>query len=115
MESTTEVKDRFDTGKKYSSNRDLKGLPAGMYLGLFHGRKDKDEDMDGWGTDGPLLGPFKYVHTTYGSHIRACMTDEHDPSFEPNVVEDMILYNDVYYGDWTIFYHDPSTSKDDGE
>jgi hypothetical protein len=28
-----------------------------VYLQLFHGRKTPDEQMSGWGTEGPVLGP----------------------------------------------------------
>jgi hypothetical protein len=27
-----------------------------VYLQLFHGRKTPDEQMSGWGTEGPVLG-----------------------------------------------------------
>jgi hypothetical protein len=41
-----------------------------VYLQLFHGRKTPDEQMSGWGTEGPVLGPFPFVHSTYGSDIK---------------------------------------------
>ena len=36
-----------------------------MYLRLFHGRTDPQQDMDDWGSDGPVLGPYKFAHRTY--------------------------------------------------
>ena len=30
---------------------------SGVYLHLFHGRNDVAEEMEGWGFDGPTLGP----------------------------------------------------------
>jgi hypothetical protein len=36
----------------------------GLYLSLFHGRKDQDDRMIEWGFNGPLIGPLGYAHTT---------------------------------------------------
>jgi len=38
-----------------------------LYIRLFHGRTNPDQNMDDWGFDGPVLGPYKFVHTTYTS------------------------------------------------
>ena len=40
-------------------------LEAGkMYLRLYHGRSNPDQDMDEWGFVGPTFGPLScYVHT----------------------------------------------------
>jgi hypothetical protein len=42
----------------------------GLYLGLFHGRKDPDDQMIEWGFNGPLIGPLSFVHTTYTNVIK---------------------------------------------
>lgn len=39
-----------------------------LYIRLFHGRTDPNQDMDDWGTDGPVFGPYEFVHTTYAFH-----------------------------------------------
>ena len=39
-----------------------------LYIRLFHGRTDPDQDMDDWGFDGPVLGPYQFAHTTYTCH-----------------------------------------------
>jgi len=72
-----------------------------LYLRLFHGRKDPAQEMDDWGEDGPLLGPYRFVHTTYGAHV-TCGLDNGE-LHDLYTVEDMIYYNGVYYGDWSIF------------
>jgi hypothetical protein len=36
-----------------------------LYIRLFHGRTDPDQDMDDWGSDGPVFGPYEFAHTTY--------------------------------------------------
>ena len=68
-----------------------------LYIRLFHGRNHKDEDLDDWGFDGPIFGPYDFVHTTYACHIR--MGDAH----ELRIVEDMVFYDGKYYGDWSVF------------
>lgn len=68
-----------------------------LYLRLFHGRLDKDADMDDWGLVGPLLGPLPCVHVTYMCGL--FIGDD----FEPLLVEgDLVVYKGVYYGDWTV-------------
>ncbi len=35
-----------------------------MFLRLYHGRTDPDQEMDDWGFVGPAFGPLScYVHT----------------------------------------------------
>lgn len=76
-----------------------------VYIHLFHGRKDPKQDMDGWGTDGPTFGPVNFVHTTYGSDIKLGIPDE-DDSVELKVIGDVVYYDGVYYGDWSVFGQD---------
>ena len=67
-----------------------------VYLVLTHGRPSPDTDMSDWGSDGPVLGPLAWVHTTYLSTIAV------GDDLELNVVADLIYYDGVYYGDMTI-------------
>lgn len=61
----------------------------GVYLELFHGRRSLDQDMDDWGLEGPILGPFDWVHTTYGSEIKLGSDwDQHDKPRVLSVVGD---------------------------
>lgn len=68
---------------------------------LFHGRLSPDTDMDDWGTDGPYLGPFLWVHPTYTSRIWLG-----DPitghGMALSYYEDMVYYDGVFYGDHSI-------------
>jgi len=84
----------------------------GMYLALFHGRNDRKEQMHDFGFAGPLLGPLQYCHTTYlydikikfedVKHARLCCgADEQDVILA--VVDDMIHFENAYYGDWSVF------------
>ncbi len=79
-----------------------------LYIRLFHGRADPNQNMDDWGSDGPVFGPYKFVHTTYLHHVMLGKTDSDcDELF---TFEDMLYYGGVYYGDWSVF--DESTCRD---
>jgi hypothetical protein len=41
-----------------------------MKLKLLHGRKGKDDDMDKWGFNGPVLERIVYMHATYQTHFK---------------------------------------------
>jgi hypothetical protein len=43
-------------------------MPA--YIELFHGRTDPKEELEDWGSPGPIFGPLQFVHTTYACHIK---------------------------------------------
>ena len=72
-----------------------------LYIRLFHGRTDPDQDMDDWGSDGPVFGPYEFSHTTYAWDIKLGKSDGHCDELFVN--EDMVYYDGVYYGDWSIF------------
>lgn len=72
-----------------------------VYLELIHGRKDPNQKLDDWGEDGPILGPFNWIHTTYANHIRGFPVTEGD-SIDFHLVGDMLHYDGVFYGDWSV-------------
>lgn len=73
-----------------------------LYIRLFHGRTDPEQDMNDWGTDGPIFGPYESVHTTYACRIKMIKADS---SYDELLVypEDLVFYDGVYYGDWIVF------------
>lgn len=80
----------------------------GVYLYLMHGRKDPEQDMDDWGLEGPYIGPLRNMHTTYAStlHLKFADGKETGPLY-PEVMciaDDMLYWDGVYYGDWSVFY-----------
>jgi hypothetical protein len=107
-------------------------MSEGVYLHLFHGRKDPDEQMDDWGLEGPVIGPLNYVHVTYMATVRVgirrSLVERFFPSehqrmldfvakhpttssyVDPDRIEDvwlgthedMIKHEGVYYGDFSI-------------
>lgn len=86
----------------------------GMYLGLFHGRETTTKDMSDWGTNGPIIGPLNWCHTTYQFNIRIQFARDSDhlkygfSNKEPEIQTDpktgLVQFDGVYYGDWTVFY-----------
>lgn len=85
-------------------------LAPGMYLRLLHGRSDPKQQMEDWGDDGPCLGPFDWIRVTYNSTIgfgagefeTGPLLGGDDPIYFHN---DMLFYDDMYYGDWEVFVH----------
>jgi hypothetical protein len=92
-----------------------------MTLTLFHGRNTKDEDMDDWGFDGPLITGINSVSVTYKSHIRFFFNDPtyaeliatlNGWSYEGEVDslgevwvwldDDLFPAGGKYYGDWSL-------------
>lgn len=65
-----------------------------MYLRLFHGRTDPNQQMDDWGSDGPLIGPVN-ISWTYG-WLR--INGDHLVNYD-----DLIYFEGVYYGDMEFF------------
>ena len=101
-----------------------------IYLRLYHGFKSDEERKaaEGWGEEGPIIGPLEYVHTTYGSHIK-CRIAENSSHFQTKyadlnldirdgkdfdllLVDDCIALNGVFYGDWVVFYESKSSSAE---
>ena len=73
-----------------------------LYIRLFHGRTDPKQDMDDWGSDGPILGPYKFAHTTYHCCLKLGKPD--GGCDELYIVgPDMVFYDGMYYGDWSVF------------
>src|SRR5439155_18973517 len=77
-------------------------VPGKMYLRLYHGRTDPDQEMDEWGFAGPTFGPLScYVQTycsTFRIHGEGCTNEiwleKHD---------DMIRWGGCFYGDMEVF------------
>jgi len=87
---------------------DLESLP--LRFRLFHGRQDPAQQMDDWGTDGPVF-PASFVHTTYGHHVRLGGPEHGETHLELYVSEDgLVFYDGVWYGDWTVY--PPDTEPD---
>ena len=76
----------------------------GTYIQIWHGRENRDDTLNDWGSVGPVFGPFEDVQITYGSHIHGWpKPDSGVPKLELTFDGDMIVHEGVYYGDMSIF------------
>jgi len=73
-----------------------------LYLRLYHGRTNPDEDMDDWGIDGPVFGPLTSVVMTYLSTIRLHGANASDELWL-DTTQDMVHWGRCYFGDFEIF------------
>lgn len=78
--------------------------PGALCLYLYHGRTDMSEDLEDWGTEGPVLGPLDWAVITYMGSIRVGVNGE-DVWLE--VREDFVYYDGVYYGYFSIEGYGP--------
>lgn len=102
-----------EAGKLFENYPECPRAP-GLYLALLHGRNDPDEEMDDWGSDGPLIGPLRCVHTTYALELKIEFVSKEaeekyfiEPRYPNNrqlgLIQGLIEYNQVLYGDWIIY------------
>jgi hypothetical protein len=109
---TLKVYPLFSNNSKYPIyNEDMPPKP-GMYLGLFNGRDRLDQDMEGWGSNGPIIGPLEYAHTTYADEIKLMFKHGEDfakygfDSIDPWLTikrDGLVEFQGKYYGDWTTY------------
>ena len=105
--------------KHYSSFNTISPRPAkpGLYLAMTHGRHHPDDQLSGWGFDGPSIGPLKWCHTTYATEVRFEFIKSVDAIdyfgkagllFELDIERNGLLkFRNKYYGDWTVYYLRP--------
>lgn len=80
-----------------------------LYLRLWHGRRNPEEKLDGWGTDGPTLGPFESIGGTYCADLKAFSDDGDEVWFTFH--EDLLFYDGLFYGDWSISHNGKGAVK----
>jgi hypothetical protein len=99
--------------------RKEKIMQANLYLRLYHGRKDPQENLEDWGSDGPVFGPYESIQITYGAHIKMHAPDHFD---DLDWQDDLVFYDGIYYGDVeivaaapaseiTLYKHEKTTPK----
>jgi hypothetical protein len=71
-----------------------------MFLNLFYGRIDKGQTMGGPGLEGPSFEVFS-VQGIYTSNIKVLTEESGELEFFW-YFEDMIKYDGVYYGAWSV-------------
>ena len=71
-----------------------------MYIHLYHGRTDPNQQMEDWGEDGPTFGPFICFHVTFLSEIQVQLEEGDWLGFK--IEGGLIHYGGMYYGDFEI-------------
>jgi hypothetical protein len=70
-----------------------------VFLELFHGRETVDEEMEDFGSQGPVIGPLPFLHTTYGDCLKF-------GEGMVGLVQGLIFYDGIFYGDWSVISED---------
>ena len=81
-----------------------------IYIHLYHGRTDPNQDMDEFGEDGPLIGPIEGLHVTYHSHIRPVI--DGDACTFMHWHDDMLYFDGKFWGDWSVVTEEEVNDKD---
>ena len=76
-------------------------MSAKVAIEMFHGRTSPDQDLDTWGSQGPVL-LVDYVHVTYLCQIKLGIPQPAGDG-DLHFVDDLVYYDRVYYGDWSVF------------
>ena len=78
-----------------------------LYLRLYHGRTDPNQQLEDWGFNGPTFGPLNSVVVTYLSTIRIHSQRHHDALWL-DTSDGMVLWQGNYYGDFEVFVAGPN-------
>jgi hypothetical protein len=63
--------------------------------------------MADWGDQGLVFGPFQGVHTTYAEDIKLVIAGDNCGTLQ--IVDDLVYYAGMYYGDWAVMGSDQLT------
>ena len=86
-----------------------------MIMELYHGRTDPNQNMEDWGSQGPLLF-IDGATVTYKDSIRIRFTGQDDYEFlEEFLHDDMFFYDGVYYGDFAFLPVDSKSKNEDSQ
>jgi hypothetical protein len=80
-----------------------------LFIRLFHGRKDPGQDMEDWGFEGPIFGPYIGICGVYCNWINLTKADGRLDMLR--IHEDLVFYDGCYYGDWCILTDPPTHDK----
>jgi hypothetical protein len=87
------------------ADSDTPGTPlerGRLYARLLHGRADPDQEMDGWGFDGPVFGPLSSVALTYLQDLRLFWSSCHEET-GIGAHNGLLVWGGSYFGDLYLF------------
>ena len=73
-----------------------------IFISLFHGRTDENAQLQGWGFEGPIIGPVQ-LSWVYGS-VKVHPPDGNDFIMLPITENFLISLNKCFYGDFEILH-----------
>lgn len=76
------------------------------YIKLTHGREHHRLDMEETGYNGPVLGPFRFVHSIYANELRCHHLDRQKDPLELASFDGSWFYDGHYYGDLEFICHE---------
>jgi hypothetical protein len=76
-----------------------------MYLELYHGRSRPTEELDDWGTQGPVFALSGFCHGTYATDLKFGENGDHMLHFH----DDYVFYDGVWYADFNVFSAEDET------
>ncbi len=89
------IKKQLDTQQSdYKENNNV------FYITLLHGRKTPSEEMNENGLQGPTFGPYQEIYSIYNRELM--FLDHYSQSNRFHVVDGLIYYDGIYYGDWVV-------------
>lgn len=106
---------RSDVGSVITALEHARSLPQPedivLAIKLFHGRQRPDEELSDWGEDGPLL-KIEYLHVVYFTTFQLGTPDNDEVWLDDWVhakqdgilVDGLIHYDGMFYGDWNILH-----------
>lgn len=72
-----------------------------LYVRFFHGRDSEEDNPDGWGFEGPIVGAVG-IQQTYGSIKLFDNNLGDDAHIIYNKDGDLVIIDGKYYGDWCV-------------
>ena len=81
----------------------------GLYVSLFEGQQNPDEQQHGEGSAGPVFGPFEFVEVANGTQINMGTEAGHDELTITS--QGLVYYDGFYYGDLGVVFERQSDSR----
>lgn len=84
-----------------------------LTLHLYNGAGSNDElwEIDDWGPEERILGPFEVIQVTYACHIKCYPPDSNDVFELTWDADGLIPYDGKVFGDMSIFPHTSSSNE----
>jgi hypothetical protein len=80
----------------------------GIYIQLFEGQENEDDELSEGGQNGPVFGPLQFVEVANGRLIKLGTEGDH---YELTItLNGFVYYDGLYYGDFSVFFEHQNDS-----